>query len=360
MPKLSTFTHGRDNNFNLIRFIAASLVILSHSYPLTGSTHEPLGALAGFTFGHFAVDIFFITSGFLVTASLLKRSHLRSFIQSRVVRIYPGLIVAVAFCTYVIGPFFTTLPLGEYFKSPTTHNFFIYDSLLVVKPIQYALPGVFEYLPVKNAVNGSLWTLPSELHMYGMLAALGLITLHIVKTLGKQSLQHLITIIAITATALYLADHNSPFIEGVNLPNFVRFTSMFFMGGMYYIYRDRIPMSAFLFFPLLALVLYTSMTPGTTSFSVYSVTLPYLVLYLAYVPHGPLRSFNKLGDYSYGLYIYAFPIQQSLVFLMPKIGSLSLFLAAFPITLLLAMLSWHFVEKPSLSHWRGKPDQPTQ
>ncbi len=357
MRKLSSFTHGRDNNFNLIRFIAAALVILSHSYPLTGSAPEPLGAVAGFTFGHLAVDIFFITSGFLVTASLLKRSHLRSFVQSRVARIYPGLIVAVAFCAYVIGPLFTTLPLTEYLQSPVTHNFFVHNSLLVVKPIQYALPGVFEHLPVKNAVNGSLWTLPGEVLMYAMLAVLGLITLHIVKTQGLRRLQQLVTGIAIIATILYLANHHTTFIQGAHLPHFVRFASMFFMGGLYYIYREKIPLSGYIFLPLLALVLYTSMTPGKLSFAVYSVALPYLILYIAYVPGGILRTFNKLGDYSYGLYIYAFPIQQSLVYLNPEISAPSLFLAAAPITLLLAVLSWHFVEKPSLARWRGKPDQ---
>ena len=74
----------------------------------------------------------------------------------------------------------------------------------------------------------------------------------------------------------------------------------------------------------------------------------YFVLGLAYLPRGPIRSFNRLGDYSYGLYIYAFPVQQSLVARFPELTPGPLFLAAFAVTLVLAILSWHLIENPAL------------
>ncbi len=360
IPRLSSFTRGRDNNFNLIRFIAALLVILSHSYPLTGNPAEPLSVLAGFTFGHLAVDIFFVTSGFLVSASLLKRSELKSFITSRIVRIYPALIVAVAFSAYIIGPLFTSLPLVEYLKSPTTHNFFIHNSLLVVEPIQFSLPGTFEHLPVKNSVNGSLWTLPWEVAMYAALTFLGIISLLTFKRLHPQFLKVSITSTAVLFTVVYFANHSTHLITGPHLPHMIRFAAMFFMGGAYYIYRQNIPLSKHLFSILLALVIISSTSPGNISFFIYSLALPYLLLYLSYIPTGFIRRFNQLGDYSYGLYIYAFPIQQSLVFLRPDIPTTTLFLSAFPLTLFLAMLSWHFVEKPSLDHWRKQSKNPNR
>ena len=81
----------------------------------------------------------------------------------------------------------------------------------------------------------------------------------------------------------------------------------------------------------------------------------YGVLWFALVPAGPIRRFNLIGDYSYGIYILCFPIQQTLVMLYPEITPLKLLLASFPIVLALAILSWHFIEHPALKRkaWAG-------
>jgi peptidoglycan/LPS O-acetylase OafA/YrhL len=102
---------GRDNNFNLVRLMAAGLVLVSHSWPLTGTPGEPLEKIADFSLGHLGVDIFFVVSGFLVTGSLLDRP-MGSFLRARALRIFPALAANSFGTALVIGPLVTALPWG--------------------------------------------------------------------------------------------------------------------------------------------------------------------------------------------------------------------------------------------------------
>ena len=83
-------------------------------------------------------------------------------------------------------------------------------------------------------------------------------------------------------------------------------------------------------------------------FAAYIVALPYLLLYLAYVPAGFVRKYNQLGDYSYGVYIYGWPLQQTIVFLSPGISVPAMLLLSAAAALPLAVLSWHVIEQPAL------------
>jgi len=172
-PTLADYAVGRDNNFNLMRFIAASLVLLSHSYALTGVAQDPLLAVSGMDFGHLAVDIFFVTSGFLVTGSLIKRADVRAFAGARLLRIVPGLLVANVVTVFVIGAIFTSLPLLDYLGKKDLYRFVFDNTILVTGDLRWTLPGVFADNPIKDAVNGSLWTLPYEVELYGLLLLAG-------------------------------------------------------------------------------------------------------------------------------------------------------------------------------------------
>lgn len=139
-----------------------------------------------------------------------------------------------------------------------------------------------------------------------------------------------------------------------------RFLAMFFLGAAFYILRHRIPLSIFIV-AILCAVIYWSKTVYFTDtgnnclfFGVYSLTLPYFVLYLAYFPSRFLQGFNKIGDYSYGIYLYAFPVQRLTEHLGLATSPIVWFLWSVPLTVLLAALSWHFIEKPALrlKDWR--------
>jgi len=347
---LSDVSSDRDNNFNLIRFIAASMVIFYHAYPLTGTLGGPLNQF-GLSLGHVAVDIFFVTSGFLITGSLMVRENMLAFIVARILRIYPALIVAVLFCVFVVGLYFTTQPTASYLSNPGVYQFIKNNVLLIAGPLYWYLPGVFESNVYKGAVNGSLWTLPFELYMYALLAFLGAFAFISPRMISRKTFTFLIVVIAAVSMFAYLLNQVMHYTDSYDFIFTSRFTAMFFAGGTLYLLRDRVLLSNRLFFACLITLTFFSSHPQIIMV-LYSLMVAYLVIYLAYVPSGWIRQFNRLGDYSYGVYIYAFPVQQMVAATIVGVGVTTMIAIAWPVTLILAMLSWHIIEKPML----GKKD----
>ncbi len=149
----------RHNNFDFIRWLAATLVIISHEYAIhSRSDSEPLAALThGFiTFGALGVDVFFVISGFLVVRSMLERQSLAFFASSRVLRLAPGLSVALIFSAFVLGPLLTSLPIWTYFSRGDVYSY-VFNNLVFVRS-QWDLPGLFSHNPIPDVVNGSLWS----------------------------------------------------------------------------------------------------------------------------------------------------------------------------------------------------------
>ena len=169
--RLSEYARSRDNNFTLLRLLAALTVILFHSGPASGSTAAglPLRPYRALDFGEMALDMLFVVSGFLVTASLFNRGDLNHFLWARALRLYPALWLMLPLTVFLLGASLTTLPLKDYFGSRATWDY-VYKVGTVVSGVRYGLPGVFESLPIKAAFNGSLWTLPVEARMYIYLA----------------------------------------------------------------------------------------------------------------------------------------------------------------------------------------------
>ena len=123
---------------------------------------------------------------------------------------------------------------------------------------------------------------------------------------------------------------------------------MFLYGTTLYLWRDRVPLNRGALLGMLALLLLASFNKSAY-FIVYVVCLAPLVLHLAYIPRGRIRSFNGWGDFSYGVYIYAFPIQQTLAFLFPGLPLFAMVLLTAALSLAVAALSWRFIEKPALA-----------
>lgn len=327
---------GRDNNYNLLRLTAAFLVIVTHSYAITGQQNrEPLYPLAQdayFSLGMLAVYVFFMISGYLVTKSFVSRHSLTAYAEARILRIYPALIVAVLF-SMAVGAWFTTWPIGAFLAHEQTHRFAFFNMTLLNYRIAFVLPGVFGDHPYP-LVNGSLWTLPSEVRMYAVVALLGALGLL------RRRWTFALGLVAIVAAAVAFGDKAIPLLGNFRLAPF------FAVGACAYVFRHVIPVSTPVML-LLAIGVVASVGTPWLKPAVY-VTLAYGTFWFAYVPGGFLRRFNRLGDYSYGTYIFAFPIQQTIRETFPEVAPLQMVALAFAATLPLAALSWHLLEHPML------------
>lgn len=326
----------RDNNFDFLRFVAATMVLLGHCYWLSGRLpEEPLRPLTGGTdMADVAVDVFFVISGFLITASYLHGNSNVSFILKRALRIFPGLAFAVVFALLVIGPLTTPLPLNEYFTDGKTAAFLTNLFLMT----RYELPGVFSGNPFPEVVNGSFWTLPLEGLMYCSVLLLGAL-----KLLKRQMVMF--------GLGVLMAGHFFVLptlgVESVTILKLFRLGLFFYAGAALYFFQDSIRWDG-----RIALLLLTASVLALGSpvwFSVHMLTLPYLVIYLAYVRLPKVAHFGKHGDFSYGMYIFGFPVQQLLIHWFGADISLGLFaLSSMAITLCFAVLSWRLVEAPAL------------
>lgn len=338
--KLAEVCSGRDNNLNLIRMLAASGVLVSHAYPIAAGpgTLQPFEAATGFTLGWICVAIFFAISGFLITRSFDRKPHVESWLAARIMRLFPGLVVVSVLIVLFYGPAFTTLSQAAYFGDPATWLYVPRNVTLV--SLQYGLPGVFQDNPYPNAINGSLWTLVYEVACYLGVFLAG--TLGLLASRGRFASALAVYAVACALTAL-------PGAETMLHPKLLALRDLSFpfaLGMAFYVWRDRIALSYLL---AVGLGLAAALLRPTPLFPpAFVIAIAYAVFVFGYRSSGPLRRYNALGDYSYGTYIYAFPVQQAVVELAGPMTPLENMLLALPITLLLAVVSWYVVEKPGL------------
>lgn len=330
----------RDNNFNLIRVVAAFIVLYVHSRTFLGLVSPPTPAL-GVAIGHIAVHVFFFTSGFLVTGSLFARADIFDFAWARVMRVFPGLWMMLLITVTGLGLFVGTLPASEFFASPTTHEYVLRCATLI-NGVRYKLPGLFEHNPYPSNVNGSLWTLPIELRLYGYLAA-AWVLLALRPSWRAQAFRYGAPLAALILSAVAFAKFT---VSGA-LDSQDAFAALFFQGATLQMWRDRIRLS-YARLTVLGAVLGLAAFDKRAFVAIYLLTLGPVVLHAAYLFGGWVREFNRLGDYSYGVYIYAFPIQQSLAALVPGLSLIGMNIYASTLSLAFAVLSWRLVEKPAL------------
>jgi peptidoglycan/LPS O-acetylase OafA/YrhL len=339
MIPLGQVAVGRDNNFNLIRMVAATGVLVSHAFPLTygPGTPEPLERWLGFSLGYVSVMVFFALSGFLITRSFQKSASLKRFVKARVYRIYPALI-AVLLVTVAVG----ALSVPDDWRARfwgAVPNYLL--SNLALFRLHYDLPGVFMSNPYGPAINGSLWTLFYEVLCYVLVAMAGLA--------GALSRPRVFLVLV----ALFAVAFVASLLVG-DLPrrvdNVLKLGFPFAIGSALAVWRDKVPFGAPVAFALAGAALLAA--PFAVFPAVFAVALAYGVLWLGHLRVPALLPYNRLGDYSYGTYIYAFPVQQSVAALGVTSPWINIALAL-PVTLFCAVLSWTFVEAPALTRVRS-------
>ncbi|HUK07182.1 MAG TPA: acyltransferase [Stellaceae bacterium] len=332
----------RRNNFDALRLLAAASVILSHAVllstgqqdadPLIWLTHGQL------VLGVAGVFVFFVISGYLVTQSWERTHSLPRYGAKRALRIYPGLAMCILVLTFALGPAVTGLPLAQYLGAYDTYNFLVRNLLLHTD--YNNLPGVwFTGQAIGNVVDGPLWSLPVEVAMYAMVAALGL--------MRAIRLPVLAVLLGIGIACLcYDTTRYYDFIGSVGwmLGFFVAGMMLYRLRGRRWITRWPVALAA-----LIGLAVSVPLGVFLQAFPIFGGVL---IIFIAIHPALPVVAAARFGDLSYGLYIYGWPVEQTLLYLRPDTGPVVLFLLALAITTGVAFLSWHLVEKRAL---RWKP-----
>ncbi|MBY0519218.1 MAG: acyltransferase [Sphingomonas sp.] len=333
---------GIGPGFDHLRIGLSIGILFVHSfgvnYGMVWATSQPAPSKA---FIAMLLPMFFALSGFLIMGSALRIDSLKTFITFRVLRIVPALATEISLSALILGPALTVLPLADYFASDKLPAYF--GSL--IGRVSFVLPGLFLTNPFPEMVNASLWTVGPEILCY-IVASL-LILAGLFRSARSMAVVALLFVALCIVTDRW--DHG---VVGEVLPTKVLILS-FLLGNILYLIRHFVPLG--LGYMALALVI-TLVAIGLSQAAIVFHPLMYLAAagsaYLVAaigVQQLPRLPFFHRGDYSYGIYIYGFPIQQAIVYFLPSIrnGWVN-FAIALPLTLTLAVLSWHYVEKPVL------------
>lgn len=342
------------NNFDFIRMMAALCVLYSHQHALMGLP-EP-SVLNAHSLGGFAVLVFFSISGFLVAQSWQLDPNIWRFAVKRLLRVWPGLAVAIVLTALVLGPWVSPLPLGEYYAHPL-----IPEYLLNLRfAVRDALPLQFTGSGIPGAVNGALWTIPLELKCYAALLLLGF-----VGALRFKWLVPVMTLVAATVY-LYLYPGMDALLARLGLTstfNYLMQFSLFFFAGvsLYGLGIHQQPRRAAWAVALAVGAAGIALALDRPLVALW-LAVPTLTLAFGNASTPGVRSAGRYGDLSYGIYIYAFPVQQTIIWLFrDSLSWWPLLVIIVAITVLLALLSWHLVENPALQFKpKRKRNQPAR
>lgn len=336
----------RNNNFDILRLLCAMFVIVSHSYALLGMKNGEV--LYSLTNGIILSDIgllgFFTISGYLIYQSLINSRNTVSYLGKRCLRIFPSLLVCLILVVIVCS--FVYNGDGAYFKQLETYVFVLHNILLY--PVQWGISGVFEQNPI-STVNGSLWTLAYEFTMYLLLIILFFVRNQKVKI----ALVATCIIGLLTKNTIFAGNFNNTEICYLNVSSFTRFAQYFAVGVL----MQMLSVATWTKKSRMILLSVCGILAFYTREHTYMNTraLAMLCLSVAFIVVGEMcwksicRFVHKVGDLSYGTYIYAFPISQLLITQISGLTPTMLTLLTLLIVLPIAYLSWRYIEKPALS-----------
>lgn len=345
---LAEYADGRRDNILLMRLLAAFLVVLGHC-GLAGPgawIFDPIALVFRNMAAHLVgLMMFFTISGFLITLSFERRPHLLRFLRARALRLMPALVVCVLAWAFVLGPLLSSVPLRVYFDPARDDNPYGYAraAISLIEPLRLHLPGLFEHNPANSAVNGPLWSISREASLYLWVAAAG--TLRLLRLRWLTS----IAIATLFAWLIVVPMMTGPFLQTRHLDLVVQ--GFFGAGVIACLLRHRVPVSTPLMI-ILAVVCFAS-RHSIHSLPVIWLTVGYFTLWLAYVPVLPAIPANV--DVSYGVYLWAWPVQQAIVQTGVVREPILLFVIVVPVLLVIGLLSWLAVEKPALrlKEWRS-------
>jgi peptidoglycan/LPS O-acetylase OafA/YrhL len=360
LPTLEEAFDPKRNAFAVIRFVLAALVLVAHTFPLGGFGIDPLQMITAdrLSLGQLAVASFFTLSGFLITRSATGPISVGRFLWHRVLRIFPGYWACLLFCALIAAPMIGELEYGDCFRvflaPKDSPQAYIFQNLTLFHVSDFSLAGIVSLHPVSIAgllrhnprpwiFNGSLWSLPFELGCYLLVAALAVTGL-----LRRYRSMTLLLFVASGSGFVMRILARQTFDAWFPYQGFSELTlllAFFLAGSVLYLYREQIAVSQAALFIALALIFAAAFVDGLTAATI--IAIPYALLYAAC--RLPIRNFDARGDFSYGIYIYAFPAQQLLAFLQVNSAGVMVYLfSALLLASLLAFFSFRLIEAPAL------------
>lgn len=338
-------------NFVWIRILCAVLIVCFHAIiidqPISLSVENEAELVAASSaieqiflkLGWIALDVLFAIGGYLVTGSMLNRKASFIFVKARILRVFPGLIFVTTMLVFIVGPVLTTQSTFDYFSHSETWKY-LFGTILLVSP-EFILPGIFETLPATNIINAPIWTLKYELALYaGTLIAflLGLFKpnkRYLWMALGLAIFIHLAISIFTELRIIH---------PGIN--HLMHFGVLYLAGTLFWILRTKYNLSAILCGLCAMLAVLLNGNAFGEIFYALSVMQTTLILARLKLPAFLEKLENR--DYSYGIYIWHWPICQIIYQLLPEIEQSYFSLLVIILTLPFAILSWHMIERPSL------------
>lgn len=343
---LESILQRERNSFDLIRMLAAASVILGHSFSLhpTGGWQDPIEQVFDFTYsGSVAVDAFFFLSGIFVAASFCQSRSLLRFALMRTARILPGLAVCLIITALLVGAAVTSKSLAEYFSSGDVWHYIVKN--IQLQKLFTRLPGVFEFNHYKGSINGSLWTLPVEVRCYAMVFLFGVLG-------GFKRVGWSVALALMLATlAVVYPDALKVFRVSEDIK--LRLPLIFSLGIMFYVNRSHIRID----WKISVVALIVAFVFRSTIFGVFAAYLFLINTVLVLGSTEFLRRIKLPGDYSFGIYIYGWVIQQCVAHYLPQLESYPSLVLTLPLSIVAGALSWHFIEAPSLRFARSVSDR---
>lgn len=334
------------NNFDFLRLLFASLVVVHHCYPIAGiSEQDPLYYFSNGTMSYSYIGVrgFFVISGYLIFQSLMRSENRTDYLVKRLLRIYPALIVVLA-VTVLACSFVFDGTITEYLQHKSVWTYIPINCSLF--KLQHTIKGVFENNPLRQAINGSLWTIGYEFSMY-----LFLLPLFFLKQQKDKVKRWVIAAIVFLFFVLRIAlqgKSNMPHLGVLSLDQWCHFGLLFMSGALLSVFHiERHPQRKLI---LLCCIITTIVFMRWQYFELvqYFLFPPIIIIIGAAAIKGISAIGNTIGDISYGTYIYGFPVQQLLMHYF-QFNVMELLLVSLPITLFCGWLSWHLVEKHALA-----------
>lgn len=333
MAHASPAAQDHANAFNLLRLLAALAVIFSHQFHIIGV--RPPVWLHSDMVGGVAVMTFFTISGYLVTLSWLRDPRVLPFAVKRLLRLWPGMLVAVVADMLVFGPVFTSLPVMEFWASPYTQEH--WRNLLLVKAYT-DMPGVFAHNPLAGLMNGPLWTIPMEALCYGALTVAGV--------LGVLRWRWLASLAALLYLGFFVGWHDADFTG--TMEHWFEYPAYFAFGGLIALHRDWFLRHALRVMALLAPVAALLFWGLGWQHTAGLLLLPPFLIRLGVCRAPWLAQLQRRGDPSYGIYLLGCPIAQAIKALWPDMGFATSLSLAWAVSVAAGLASWHWVESPAL------------